>query len=53
MSMEDVANTDHFNIIEQLIDGEYHLTKVRTTEQNKKVVTDVSVGTLSLIGLHC
>ncbi|XP_051801134.1 kynurenine formamidase-like isoform X4 [Acanthochromis polyacanthus] len=28
VTMEDVANTDHFNIIEQLVDGEYHLTKL-------------------------
>lgn len=28
VSMENVANTDHFNIIEQLVDGEYHLTKL-------------------------
>lgn len=30
--MEDVANTDHFNIIERLVDGEYHLTKVQHTQ---------------------
>ncbi|KAM8842750.1 kynurenine formamidase [Synchiropus picturatus] len=28
VTLEDVPNTDHFNIIEQLIDGEYHLTKL-------------------------
>lgn len=28
VTMEDVRNTDHFSIIEQLVDGEYHLTKV-------------------------
>ncbi|XP_056892821.1 kynurenine formamidase isoform X1 [Takifugu flavidus] len=28
VSMENVANTDHFNIIEQLVDEEYHLTKL-------------------------
>uniref|UniRef100_A0A8C2ZR31 Arylformamidase n=1 Tax=Cyclopterus lumpus TaxID=8103 RepID=A0A8C2ZR31_CYCLU len=28
VTMEDVANTDHFNIIEQLVDGEYDLTKL-------------------------
>uniref|UniRef100_H3D961 Kynurenine formamidase n=1 Tax=Tetraodon nigroviridis TaxID=99883 RepID=H3D961_TETNG len=28
VSMENVANTDHFNIIEQLVDGDYHLTKL-------------------------
>uniref|UniRef100_A0A8P4KL81 Arylformamidase n=1 Tax=Dicentrarchus labrax TaxID=13489 RepID=A0A8P4KL81_DICLA len=28
VTMEDVANTDHFSIIEQLVDGEYHLTKL-------------------------
>ncbi|KAJ3614222.1 hypothetical protein NHX12_017796 [Muraenolepis orangiensis] len=26
--LEDVPNTDHFNIIEQLTDGEFHLTQV-------------------------
>ncbi|XP_062420222.1 kynurenine formamidase isoform X3 [Pungitius pungitius] len=28
VTMEDVANTDHFNIIEQLVDGQYQLTKL-------------------------
>lgn len=28
VTLEDVANTDHFSIIEQLVDGEYHLTKL-------------------------
>ncbi|KAG7485208.1 kynurenine formamidase [Solea senegalensis] len=28
VTMEDVPNTDHFNIIEQLVDGDYHLTKL-------------------------
>ncbi|XP_061889577.1 kynurenine formamidase isoform X3 [Entelurus aequoreus] len=28
VTMEDVPNTDHFNIIEQLVDGEYHLVKL-------------------------
>ncbi|XP_045904424.1 kynurenine formamidase isoform X2 [Micropterus dolomieu] len=28
VTMEDVPNTDHFSIIEQLVDGEYHLTKL-------------------------
>uniref|UniRef100_A0A3B3THT5 Arylformamidase n=1 Tax=Poecilia latipinna TaxID=48699 RepID=A0A3B3THT5_9TELE len=28
VTMEDVANTDHFSIIEQLVDGDYHLTKL-------------------------
>lgn len=27
--MEDVPNTDHFNVIEQLVDGESPLTKVQ------------------------
>ncbi|XP_061625826.1 kynurenine formamidase isoform X2 [Phyllopteryx taeniolatus] len=27
VTLEDVPNTDHFSIIEQLIDGDYHLTK--------------------------
>ncbi|XP_008408445.1 kynurenine formamidase isoform X1 [Poecilia reticulata] len=26
--MEDVANTDHFSVVEQLVDGDYHLTKL-------------------------
>ncbi|XP_062311900.1 kynurenine formamidase isoform X1 [Osmerus eperlanus] len=28
VTLEDVPNTDHFNIIEQLVDGEYHLTQL-------------------------
>ncbi|XP_049575850.1 kynurenine formamidase [Syngnathus scovelli] len=28
VTLEDVSNTDHFNIIEQLVDGDYHLTKL-------------------------
>ncbi|KAM9792450.1 kynurenine formamidase [Neosynchiropus ocellatus] len=28
VTMEDVPNTDHFDIIERLVDGEYHLTKL-------------------------
>ncbi|KAM4751195.1 kynurenine formamidase [Anableps anableps] len=28
VTMEDVPNTDHFSIIEQLVDGDYHLTKL-------------------------
>ncbi|MEQ2254506.1 hypothetical protein ILYODFUR_004456 [Ilyodon furcidens] len=28
VTMEDVANTDHFSIIEQLVDADYHLTKL-------------------------
>ncbi|XP_061534449.1 kynurenine formamidase [Phycodurus eques] len=28
VTLEDVSNTDHFSIIEQLIDGDYHLTKL-------------------------
>ncbi|XP_061625828.1 kynurenine formamidase isoform X3 [Phyllopteryx taeniolatus] len=28
VTLEDVPNTDHFSIIEQLIDGDYHLTKL-------------------------
>ncbi|XP_061686555.1 kynurenine formamidase [Syngnathoides biaculeatus] len=28
VTLEDVANTDHFSIVEQLIDGDYHLTKL-------------------------
>lgn len=35
VTMEDVASTDHFSIIEQLVDGEYHLTKVHTTHAHK------------------
>lgn len=34
VSMENVANTDHFNVIEQLVDGEYHLTKVNHTKMH-------------------
>lgn len=36
VSMENVANTDHFNIIEQLVDGEYHLTKVKHTKMYRR-----------------
>lgn len=32
VSMENVASTDHFNIIEQLVDKDYHLTKVKHTQ---------------------
>lgn len=28
--MEDVPNTDHFDIIEKMVDGDYHLMKVHT-----------------------
>lgn len=28
VTFEDVPNTDHFNIIEQLVDGDYHLTQL-------------------------
>ncbi|XP_047220456.1 kynurenine formamidase [Girardinichthys multiradiatus] len=28
VTMEDVVNTDHFSIIEQLVDADYHLTKL-------------------------
>ncbi|XP_072318807.1 kynurenine formamidase [Eucyclogobius newberryi] len=28
VTLEDVPNTDHFNIIERLVDGDYHLTKL-------------------------
>ncbi|CAL9700663.1 unnamed protein product [Knipowitschia caucasica] len=28
VTLEDVPNTDHFNIIERLVEGEYHLTKL-------------------------
>ncbi|XP_020786028.1 kynurenine formamidase [Boleophthalmus pectinirostris] len=28
VTLEDVPNTDHFNIIERLVDGEYYLTKI-------------------------
>ncbi|KAM9819782.1 kynurenine formamidase isoform 2-T2 [Syngnathus typhle] len=27
VTLEDLSNTDHFSIIEQLVDGDYHLTK--------------------------
>lgn len=36
VTMEDVANTDHFSIIEQLVDGEYHLTKVHMHKTQQK-----------------
>lgn len=36
VTMEDVANTDHFSIIEQLVDGEYQLTKVHTHKTQQK-----------------
>lgn len=36
VSMENVANTDHFNIIEQLVDGEYHLTKVNHSKMHDR-----------------
>lgn len=36
VTMEDVANTDHFSIIEKLVDGEYHLTKVQHTQNATK-----------------
>lgn len=32
VTLEDVPNTDHFNIIEQLVDEDYHLTKVHGTQ---------------------
>lgn len=28
VTLEDVPDTDHFNVIERLVDGEYHLTKL-------------------------
>ncbi|KAM9819781.1 kynurenine formamidase isoform 1-T1 [Syngnathus typhle] len=28
VTLEDLSNTDHFSIIEQLVDGDYHLTKL-------------------------
>uniref|UniRef100_A0A672Y252 Alpha/beta hydrolase fold-3 domain-containing protein n=1 Tax=Sphaeramia orbicularis TaxID=375764 RepID=A0A672Y252_9TELE len=28
VTLEDVPNTDHFSVVELLVDGEYHLTKV-------------------------
>lgn len=28
VTLEDVPDTDHFNVIEKLVDGEYHLTKL-------------------------
>lgn len=34
MTLEDVADTDHFSIIEKLVDGEYRLTKVQHTHKN-------------------
>lgn len=37
VTLEDVANTDHFSITEQLVDVEYHLTKVQI-KSNVKVI---------------
>lgn len=34
VTLEDVADTDHFSIIEKLVDGEYRLTKVQHTHKN-------------------
>lgn len=42
MTMEDVPNTDHFSIIENLVDGEYHLTKVEHTHQTQLRTPDDS-----------
>lgn len=44
VTMEDVANTDHFSIIEKLVDGEYHLTKVNMQTKPKllKIIMNVS-----------
>lgn len=44
VTMEDVANTDHFSIIEKLVDGEYHLTKVNMQTKPKllKIIINVS-----------
>lgn len=44
VTMEDVANTDHFSIIEKLVDGEYHLTKVNMQTKPKllKMIMNVS-----------
>lgn len=38
VTMEDVADTDHFNIIEQLVDGEYYLTKVHAHKSKKSKI---------------
>ncbi|XP_042622931.1 kynurenine formamidase-like [Cyprinus carpio] len=37
VSFEDVPNTDHFNIIEQLVDENYHLTKLLLKMMGQKV----------------
>lgn len=36
VSLEDVPGTDHFNVIENLVDGEYQLTKVWHQHLNVK-----------------
>lgn len=46
MSLEDVPDTDHFNVIEKLVDGEYQLTKVQHLhiKCNKKHALKISLG---------
>lgn len=36
VSLEDVPGTDHFSVIENLVDGEYQLTKVRCQHTHVK-----------------
>lgn len=43
VTMEDVPNTDHFSIIEQLVDGEYHLTKVHFKHKQFKVLVTMNI----------
>lgn len=37
VTYEDVPQTDHFNIIEQLVDENYHLTQVKVATQSKSM----------------
>ncbi|KAL4648645.1 kynurenine formamidase isoform X1 [Arapaima gigas] len=37
VSLEDVPNTDHFNIVEQLVDPDYHLTQLLLKMMGKKL----------------
>lgn len=51
VTMEDVPNTDHFSIIEQLVDGEYHLTKVHLKHKQLKVLVTMKLGVIFLNAL--
>lgn len=53
VTMEDVANTDHFNIIEQLVDGDYHLTKVQPfTHNHHFFLAFLNIVLVSMINLN-